>query len=187
MCSGKTAYVDDFIRTYPKAIRLTFAEELKRICASRYGNPDGYDFGIKKQEWYEIYNRLEDKMVTIQGRSLLQQFGEKVKEFDHAFFYGWETKKIIDAIPFRGMNCVYVCEDLRLPEEYFWFKDRFDVKLIYLDAKEEVRDARSLARDGYLPTPEQKSHVSEQVEWAVEWSDMFIDNSENNNKFIGVV
>ena len=163
---------------------LSLATSLKKMAADHYNGGNT----LSKAEFYPIYNKKTLAWEEKSGRDVLVGLGENIKNFDYSWFYvetALELKnRILSGDFFVGHN-KFVIDDNRFEEEYLYFKERFDILLVYLKVPEEVQRSRALSRDGILLRPEQIGSSAEQVDWAEKYADIIlINNNDDVEEFL---
>lgn len=186
MYSGKTVAANHLVNllNYQK---FSFARSLKEMAANHYnnGNP------ISKSESYPVYLKETEEWVSMNGRDILAKLGEAIKNgFDYSWFYveesnfvqrwfsNYEAKKTPTNkyTPING----FVMDDNRFAEEYLYFRDTFNLTLIYVESPEDERIRRAVIRDGVTPTQSQLNSNTERLSWAKQYADIHIVNEYKN-------
>ena len=170
MYSGKTLSAD-IIMDLIGAKKYSMARALKQMAADQYN--DGVY--LSKAESYPVYNKKTANWEMKNGRDILVQLGEAIKHgVDYSWFYVAEANHVKKTLE---QDNIFVIDDNRFEEEYTYFKDQFDVTLIYMEAEEAVRKCRALKRDNIIPTDSQLNSPTEQVAWAENYYDYKIINN----------
>lgn len=189
MYSGKSVAAD-YLVTSLNYKKFSFARSLKEMAGNHYneGKP------ISKAESYPVYIKETSEWIMMNGRDILAKLGEAIKHgFDYSWFYVEEANFISDffqeqtdrgskveknGFQYKG----FVMDDNRFEEEYLYFKDKFNVKLVYVESTEETQVCRAQVRDGIIPTQDQLNSSTEQLVWAEKYADIRIVNEYSDER-----
>ena len=179
MYSGKSIAAD-FLENILLYKTFSFARSLKEMAADHYnaGKP------ISKSGAYPVYLKDTKLWVQMNGRDILIKLGEAIKNnFDYSWFYVEEASHIQDFFvskleadqpsdDIRG----FIMDDNRFEEEYLYFRDKFNIKLVYIETNEKERIRRAVIRDGVTPSQGQLHSNTEKLSWAARYADIRIVN-----------
>jgi len=189
MYSGKTIAAE-YICELLGYKKFSFARSLKHMASRHYNNGEM----LSKAATYPVYIKDTKSWVQMNGRDIFAKLGEAIKNgFDYSWFYVEESifvkeffKEQKEYFSHRGsLGCRYdgfVMDDNRFEEEYLYFRDQFNVKLIYIETNEEERIRRAIIRDGIIPTQDQLNSNTEKLAWASKYADIRIVNEYTNEK-----
>jgi hypothetical protein len=174
MYSGKTISAQFLQESFGYNL-VSFATPLKELASNHYCPGEL----ISKAKSYRVYKKESESWEMLNGRDILVQLGEAIKNhLDYSWFYVELALKIKEIHKLTGQK-TFVVDDCRFEKEYLYFNEVFNTHLLYTQTSSSMQDTRAQYRDGITPTEEQKTSNTENFDWVAKYPSIRIANYSN--------